>query len=217
MRAVELFDIHLKYFPLLQLRIPLRFSTSYGFLALATLTVQNEVNRLRRRNENAIAKELSGALQQSARFTTPPGSEERGEQVQMEETKKLHSQHITASSTISTPPFSLLLHTQLSASSVLVGAPLKLLAPSSPATYSSSLTQKSLNISSPSTAFFSNMSSSSPSSSSPSSISSFSLPPLVTVPIPLVILGKSRLDNVEVFASSSVSATRDVFKPQSIF
>ncbi|KAH7825177.1 uncharacterized protein MONOS_1452 [Monocercomonoides exilis] len=61
------------------------------------------------------------------------------------------------------------------------------------------------------------MSSSSSSSSSPSfSISSFSLPPLVTVPIPRAILGKSRLGNAGVFASSSVSATRDVFEPQSI-
>ncbi|KAH7829047.1 uncharacterized protein MONOS_16315 [Monocercomonoides exilis] len=66
---------------------------------------------------------------------------------------------------------------------------------------------------SPSSASLSNMSSSSLSSS----ISSFSLPPLVTVPIPRAILGKSRLGNAGVFASSSVSATRDVFEPQSIF
>ncbi|KAH7815947.1 uncharacterized protein MONOS_9709 [Monocercomonoides exilis] len=59
------------------------------------------------------------------------------------------------------------------------------------------------------------MSSSSPSSSSPSSsISSFSLPPLVTVLIPYAILGKSRLGNEGVLASSSVSATRDVFEQQ---
>ncbi|KAH7830703.1 uncharacterized protein MONOS_1785 [Monocercomonoides exilis] len=42
------------------------------------------------------------------------------------------------------------------------------------------------------------------------------LPPLVTVPIPRAILGKCRLSNAGVFASSSVSAKRDVFEPQSI-
>ncbi|KAH7823411.1 uncharacterized protein MONOS_4684 [Monocercomonoides exilis] len=70
---------------------------------------------------------------------------------------------------------------------------------------------------SPSSASLSNMSSSSfSSSSSPSFITSFSLPPLATVPIPRAILGKSRLGNAGVFASSSVSATSDVFEPQSI-
>ncbi|KAH7818973.1 uncharacterized protein MONOS_4400 [Monocercomonoides exilis] len=128
-----------------------------------------------------------------------------------------HTQHIAASSTFATPPFSPLPHTLLSAPSVLIGTPPNTLTPSFPATDTSSLTQKSFDMTSPSSASLSNMSSSSPSSSSPSSsISSFSLPPLVTVPIPRAILGKSRLDNVCVFASSSVSATRDVFEPQSI-
>ncbi|KAH7822479.1 uncharacterized protein MONOS_16302 [Monocercomonoides exilis] len=89
MRAVELYDVHLKYFPLLQLRIPLRFGTLYGFLVLAKLTVQNEVNRLKRRNGNAGAKELLGTLHSSARFMTPLRSEERVVQVQMEEAKKV--------------------------------------------------------------------------------------------------------------------------------
>ncbi|KAH7820957.1 uncharacterized protein MONOS_11589 [Monocercomonoides exilis] len=126
---------------------------------------------------------------------------------------QLHTQNITASSTFASPPFSPLSHTQLSAPSDLIGTPPKPLTPSSSATDTSSLTQKLLNISSPSSASLSNMSS----SSSPSaSISSFSLPPLVTVQIPYAILGKSRLGNAGVFASSSVSATRDVFEPQSI-
>ncbi|KAH7827369.1 uncharacterized protein MONOS_16293 [Monocercomonoides exilis] len=59
------------------------------------------------------------------------------------------------------------------------------------------------------------MSSSSP-SSSPSSISSFSLLPFGTVPIPRAILGKNRLGNAGVFASSSMSDMRDVFDQQGI-
>ncbi|KAH7824350.1 uncharacterized protein MONOS_15140 [Monocercomonoides exilis] len=130
---------------------------------------------------------------------------------------KLHVENIKVSSTFASPPFFPLSHTQLSAPSDLVGTPPKPLTPSSPATDFSSLTQKSLDISSPSFASLSNMSSSSsPSSSIFSSISSFSLPPLLTVPIPRAILGKSRLGNAGVFASSSVSVTRDVFEPQSI-
>ncbi|KAH7815813.1 uncharacterized protein MONOS_15243 [Monocercomonoides exilis] len=66
--------------------------------------------------------------------------------------------------------------------------------------YSSSLTQKSLGTTHPSS-----------SSSSPcSSISSFLLR------IPRAILGKSRLGNAGVLARRSVSDTRDVFEPQSI-
>ncbi|KAH7832299.1 uncharacterized protein MONOS_11651 [Monocercomonoides exilis] len=99
---------------------------------------------------------------------------------------QLHTQNITASSTFASPPFSPLSHSQLYATSIFVGSPPKILRHSSP------------------------------SISSPSSISSFSLPPLVTVKIPLAILWKSRLSNAGVFASSSVSATRDVFEPQSI-
>ncbi|KAH7825963.1 uncharacterized protein MONOS_9404 [Monocercomonoides exilis] len=59
---------------------------------------------------------------------------------------QLHTQNITASSTISTHPFSPLTHTQLSATSVLVGTSPEPLAHSSPATYFSSLAQKSLDI-----------------------------------------------------------------------
>ncbi|KAH7818113.1 uncharacterized protein MONOS_18056 [Monocercomonoides exilis] len=57
---------------------------------------------------------------------------------------QLHTQNITASSSISTHPFSPLPHTQLSAPSVLVGTSPEPLAHLSPATYSSSLTLKSI-------------------------------------------------------------------------
>ncbi|KAH7823286.1 uncharacterized protein MONOS_788 [Monocercomonoides exilis] len=77
---------------------------------------------------------------------------------------RLYTQNITASSTFAAPPFSPLSHTQLSAPSDLVGTPPKLFTPSSPATYTSSLTQKSLKMSSPSSSSLSYM----PSSSSPS-------------------------------------------------
>ncbi|KAH7828844.1 uncharacterized protein MONOS_6154 [Monocercomonoides exilis] len=56
----------------------------------------------------------------------------------------------------------------------------------------------------------------SPSLSPSHSISFFSQTPLVNVHTPYAILGKSRLGNEGMFASSSVSATRDVFEPQSI-
>ncbi|KAH7824132.1 uncharacterized protein MONOS_12045 [Monocercomonoides exilis] len=59
---------------------------------------------------------------------------------------QLRAQHITAPLTIATHPFSPFLHSQLSAPSVLVGTPPEPLAHSSPATYFSSLAQKSLDI-----------------------------------------------------------------------
>ncbi|KAH7829716.1 uncharacterized protein MONOS_17107 [Monocercomonoides exilis] len=59
---------------------------------------------------------------------------------------QLHTQNITASSTFATPPYYPLQHTQLSAPSVLVGTSPEPLAHSSPATYSFSLAQKSLDI-----------------------------------------------------------------------
>ncbi|KAH7816458.1 uncharacterized protein MONOS_8749 [Monocercomonoides exilis] len=69
--------------------------------------------------------------------------------------RRLHTQNTTASSTIAFPPFSPLLHAQLSATSLLVGTPLP------PATDTSSLTQKSFYTTGPSS-----------SSLSPSSFSS---------------------------------------------
>ncbi|KAH7824012.1 uncharacterized protein MONOS_14043 [Monocercomonoides exilis] len=62
---------------------------------------------------------------------------------------QLHTQNITASSTFASPPFSSLPHTQLSAPSVLVGTSPEPLSHSSPATFSSSLAQKSLDITEP--------------------------------------------------------------------
>ncbi|KAH7818609.1 uncharacterized protein MONOS_18001 [Monocercomonoides exilis] len=123
-----------------------------------------------------------------------------------EEKKELHTQNITAFSTFATPPYYPLQHTQLSAPSVLVGTSPEPLAHSSPATDPSSLTQNSLCKSSTSSAYLSNISSLHASST----ISSFSLS------TPCAILGKSRLGNAGVFASNSVSATRNVFEPQSI-
>ncbi|KAH7825537.1 uncharacterized protein MONOS_12253 [Monocercomonoides exilis] len=297
MHSAASLNLHLNSFPFLQQYIPLCFSTSYKFHVPAVLNRVNEANGHRMGNSSGRGKELQGTLRSSARFMTPPRSEEREVQVQMEEAKKvdfrsklsaeqrkgrqqeepkaktktnekdefctsqidafdtglpqavterrrrdrgreeggdenddeqqqtfysfdsalssaqLHTQNITAPSTFATHLFSPFLHTQLSAPSVLVGTPPKPSTSSSPATDSFSLTQKSFDMTSPSSASLSNMSS----SSSPSaSISSFSLPPLVTVQIPYAILGKSRLGNAGVFASSSVSATRDVFEPQSI-
>ncbi|KAH7821274.1 uncharacterized protein MONOS_8982 [Monocercomonoides exilis] len=57
---------------------------------------------------------------------------------------KLHVENIKVSLTFAAPPFSPFLHTQLSAPSDLVGTPPEPLTHSSPATYSSSLAQKSL-------------------------------------------------------------------------
>ncbi|KAH7822237.1 uncharacterized protein MONOS_13833 [Monocercomonoides exilis] len=166
---------------------------------------------------------------------TFPRSEEREVQVQMEEAKKVdfrsklsaeerkgrqqeepkaktktkqkddalssarpNTQNSTASSTFATSSFSPLTCTELFVTSVVVGNPPKPFTPSSPTADSSLQTQKSH--------YTSNILP----SSSPSSISSLSQPILC------VILRKIRLDNAGVFASSSVSATRDVFEPQSI-
>ncbi|KAH7815064.1 uncharacterized protein MONOS_13821 [Monocercomonoides exilis] len=189
-----------------------------------------------------------GTSHSFTRFLTPPRSEERGVQVQMEEAKKenfrsnlsaeqskcgqqkeqkkkmkkekdekrrekgreeggddedehcqtfnsfdstlssaqLNTQNITVSSTFATPPFSPFPHTELFATSFVVGNPQKPFTPSSPTVESSSLKQKSF--------CTSNMSF--PSSSPSFSISSFSLP------ITCAIFGKSRLGNAGVFASA---------------
>ncbi|KAH7822909.1 uncharacterized protein MONOS_14149 [Monocercomonoides exilis] len=221
--------------------VPSSTSSSYSFSALAVLNVLkgvNEANVHRMRNGSGRGKVLLGSLRSSARFMTPPRSEERGVQIQMEEAKnaerrcklsaeqskgrqkedpntktkqkdefctfkikafdprlahaaterrrrdrgreeggvdeddhqqtffsfnctsssaQMHTQNITASSTIASSSLSRLHHIQSSASSVLVGTPPKPLTPSSPATDTSSLTQKSFDMTSPSSASLSSM------------------------------------------------------------
>ncbi|KAH7815303.1 uncharacterized protein MONOS_14597 [Monocercomonoides exilis] len=65
-------------------------STSFNFRALSVLKGVNEVNGHRMRSGSGRGKELQGTLRSSARFMTPPRSEERGVQVQMKEAKKVH-------------------------------------------------------------------------------------------------------------------------------
>ncbi|KAH7825466.1 uncharacterized protein MONOS_2393 [Monocercomonoides exilis] len=88
MPSVGLLNVHLDFFPLPQQSIPLYFSTSYGFRAPAVLNRVDEANGHRMRNGGGRGKELQGTLRSSARFMTPPRSEEREVQVQMEEAKK---------------------------------------------------------------------------------------------------------------------------------
>ncbi|KAH7828694.1 uncharacterized protein MONOS_10598 [Monocercomonoides exilis] len=115
---------------------------------------------------------LSAETRKGRKQKEPKAKTKKKEKDDTLSSAQLHTRNITASSTFA-PTFSPLPHTQLSAPSVLVGTPLKPLTPSSPATDSSSLTQKSFNMTSPSSASLSNMSS----SSSPSSSSSSSPPP----------------------------------------
>ncbi|KAH7814680.1 uncharacterized protein MONOS_18488 [Monocercomonoides exilis] len=88
MHSAASLNVHLNCFPLPQRRIPLCFSTSYGFRAPAVLNRVNEANGHRMRNGGGRGKELQGTLRSSARFMTPPRSEEKALHVQMEETKK---------------------------------------------------------------------------------------------------------------------------------
>ncbi|KAH7818048.1 uncharacterized protein MONOS_5076 [Monocercomonoides exilis] len=71
MHSAASLNVHLNCFPLPQRRIPLCFSTSYGFRALAVLNRVNDVNGHRMRNGGGRGKELQGALRSSARFMTP--------------------------------------------------------------------------------------------------------------------------------------------------
>ncbi|KAH7825588.1 uncharacterized protein MONOS_16562 [Monocercomonoides exilis] len=88
MHSVASLNMDLNCFPLPQKRIPLCFSTSYGFRAPAVLNRVNEANGHRTRNGGGRGKEIQGTLRSSARLMIPPRSEEREVQVQMEEAKK---------------------------------------------------------------------------------------------------------------------------------
>ncbi|KAH7823261.1 uncharacterized protein MONOS_814 [Monocercomonoides exilis] len=80
--------MHQNCFPLLQWCISLCFRSSYSFSAPAVLNRVNEANGHRMRNGSGRGKELQGTLHSSARFMTPPRSEERGAHVLIEEAKK---------------------------------------------------------------------------------------------------------------------------------
>ncbi|KAH7817424.1 uncharacterized protein MONOS_6893p2 [Monocercomonoides exilis] len=88
MHSAASLNVHLNCFPIPQRRIPLCFSTSNGFRAPSVLIGVNEANGHRMRNGSGRGKELQGTLRSSARFMTPPRSEEREVQVQMKEAKK---------------------------------------------------------------------------------------------------------------------------------
>ncbi|KAH7823409.1 uncharacterized protein MONOS_17602 [Monocercomonoides exilis] len=88
MHSADSLNVHLNCFPLPQRRIPLCFSTSYGFRAPAVLNSVNEANGHRMRNGSGRGKELQGTLRSSARFMTPPRSKERGVRDQMKEAKR---------------------------------------------------------------------------------------------------------------------------------
>ncbi|KAH7828730.1 uncharacterized protein MONOS_15580 [Monocercomonoides exilis] len=201
MHSAASLNVHLNCFPLPQRRIPLRFSTSYGFRAPAVQNRVNEANWHLTRNGSGRGKELQGTLRSSSRETIPPRSEENEVHVQMEEAKKVDFRSKLSSEQkkgkqLEEPKAKT--KAKEKDDSVVVGNPPKPYAPSSPASDSSSLTQKSHNTSNISP------------SSSPLSVSSLSQPILC------VILRKIRFDNGEALTSSSVSATRDVFESQSI-
>ncbi|KAH7830551.1 uncharacterized protein MONOS_1514 [Monocercomonoides exilis] len=88
MHSVASLNVHLNCFLIPQRRIPLCFSTWYGFRAPAVLNKVNEVNGHITRNGGGRGKELTGTLRSSARFMIPPRSEEREVQVQMDEARK---------------------------------------------------------------------------------------------------------------------------------
>ncbi|KAH7831777.1 uncharacterized protein MONOS_1929 [Monocercomonoides exilis] len=80
--------MHQNSFPLLQWCISLCFITSNSFRDPAVTNGVNEVNGHGRRNDYGI-KELTGTLRSSARFMTPPRSNERGAHVQKGEAKNV--------------------------------------------------------------------------------------------------------------------------------
>ncbi|KAH7829162.1 uncharacterized protein MONOS_11158 [Monocercomonoides exilis] len=88
MHTAASLNVHLDFLLLPRQNIPPCFRSLFGFRAPAVLNGVNEVNGHRMRNGGGRGKELQGTLRSSARFMTPPRSEERGVQIQMEEAKK---------------------------------------------------------------------------------------------------------------------------------